>query len=148
MSERAADSARASALAGDLRMVVGRLKRRVREQAPASDLTESQISVLSRLERHGPATVTALAKAEAMRPQSMGANVAALTAAGLVVGAPHPTDGRQTVLSLTDDCRRWIEARRAARQDWLARTIQAQLNPDEQDQLAAAIALLTRLADA
>lgn len=138
---------RSAALASDLRAVVGKLKRRMREQTPLGDLTESQISVLIRLERDGPATVTALARAEAMRPQSMGANVAALTAAGLVSGAPHATDGRQTVLSLTDTCRSWIETSRAARQDWLVRTLQAQLQPDELEQLAAAVLLLQRLAD-
>ncbi|MHB8285196.1 MAG: MarR family winged helix-turn-helix transcriptional regulator [Caulobacteraceae bacterium] len=137
-----------SALAADLRTVVGKLKRRFREQTPDGDLTETQISVLLRLERHGPTTVTALAKAEAMRPQSMGANVAALTAAGLVTGAPHPTDGRQTVLSLTDACHSWIDTSRAVRQDWLVRALQARLQPAEQDQLAAAVALLQRLADA
>ena len=141
------EALRASALAVDLRAVVGKLKRRSREQAPLGDLTESQISVLVRLEGDGPATVSALARAEAMRPQSMGANIAALTAAGLVSGAPHPTDGRQTVLSLTDACRSWIMSSREARQDWLVRTIKAQLDPAELDQLASAIGLLRRLAD-
>jgi DNA-binding MarR family transcriptional regulator len=36
-----------------------------------------------------------------MRPQSMGSAVALLEAAGFVSGAPDPSDGRQTILSLT-----------------------------------------------
>jgi DNA-binding MarR family transcriptional regulator len=70
-----------------------------------------------------------------------------LTAAGLVIGASDPKDGRQTILSLTAACLVWIEAGRAARQDWLVRAIHTHLKPDEQDQLADAVALLKRLAD-
>jgi DNA-binding MarR family transcriptional regulator len=141
------DSTGAAALAADLRVVMGKLKRRLREQAHLGDLTESQISTLSRLGREGPVTVTALARAEGMRPQSMGAIVAALEAAGLVAGAPDPNDGRQTLLSLTDACRERIAAGRAARQDWLLRAIQNNLAPAEQDRLASAVKLLARLVD-
>ncbi len=77
----------------------------------------------------------------------MGAVVAALEAAGLVSGAPDPTDGRQTLLSLTETFRRRVRDGRTARQDWLTRTIQARLSPREQDELAAAVELLKRLAD-
>ncbi len=83
-----------------------------------------------------------------MRPQSMGANVSALEAAGLVSGAPDPNDGRQTILSLTPASIDWIKEGRAARQDWLFRAIQAKLAPEEQEDVARAIALLKRLADA
>ncbi len=95
------DDAHAMALAGDLRVVIGQLRRRLREQSGFGDLSWSQTSVLSRLDREGPGTVTSLARAEGMRPQSMGATVSALEAAGLVSGSPDPKDGRQTILSLT-----------------------------------------------
>lgn len=131
-------------LALELRAFSGKLKRRLRDQADVGDLTPSQTAVLLRLER-GPATTSGLARAEGMRPQSMGAVVAALEAAGLVIGAPDPEDGRQTRLSLTEHCQRWITEGRAARQDWLARTIDARLSPQEQDQLAATLPLLERL---
>ena len=136
-----------SVLAAELRVVISNLLRRLREQAHSEDLTWSQKSALSRLERDGPATVTALARAEGVRPQSMGATVAALEAAGLVSGSPHPSDGRQTILSLTPACRDWIEAARTAREDWLLHAIHAKLNPAEQKELAAALALLKRLVD-
>jgi DNA-binding MarR family transcriptional regulator len=132
-------------LATNLRTTFGRLKRRLREQAPTGDLTPSQISVLLRLEQHGPATTSSLARAEGMRPQSMAAVIAALEAANLVAGAPDPNDGRQTLLSLTETCRQWVRDGRAARQDWLTRAIAANLTPQEQDQVAAAVALLSRL---
>jgi len=137
----------AHGLAAELRVVVGKLRRRLRDQADLGDLTWSQASVLRRLELDGPATVTVLARAEAMRPQSMGANVAVLEAAGLISGAPDPNDGRQTILSLTPACIEWVQASRAAREDWLCRTIQTNLSAEEQKQLASAIDLLKRIAE-
>jgi DNA-binding MarR family transcriptional regulator len=139
------NEAYALALAVDLRVVIGQLRRRLREQASFGDLTFSQTSVLSRLDREGPATVTSLARAEGMRPQSMGATVSALQAAGLVSGSPDPKDGRQTILSLTPTCQEWLKAGRAAREDWLFRTIQSKLSPAEQEELASAVELLKRL---
>jgi len=149
MSEQADDSgaARILALAADLRVLTGALKRRLREQAHLADLTWSQTLVLSRLERDGPATVTSLARAEGVRPQSMGATIAVLEASGLVGGAPDPNDGRQTIISLTAACRELIAASRAAREDWLYWAIQTNLAPPEQEELARAIVLLKRLVD-
>ena len=138
---------RAGAVAQDLRALLGKLKRRLREQTHFGDVTPSQVSVLLRLERDGPATVASLARAEGMRPQSMAPVIAALESAGMVSGAPDPTDGRQTLLSLTDACRKWVAEDRAARQDWLTRALQAQLSPHEQEEVATALALLKRLVD-
>jgi DNA-binding MarR family transcriptional regulator len=137
----------ASALAQDLRALLGKLKRRLREQAHVGDLTPSQVSVLLRLEKDGPATASSLARSAGMRPQSMAPVIAALESAGLISGTPDPADGRQTLFSLTDACRKWVEEGRAARQDWLTRTLQARLSPQEQDELAKAVALLKRLVD-
>jgi DNA-binding MarR family transcriptional regulator len=145
--QRDPDPASAPALAAELRILIGRLKRRLREQAHLGDFTSSQSAALRHLHREGPATVTALAKAEGMRPQSMGAIVAVLEAAGLVSGAPDPDDGRQTILSLTDVCRERLAAGRAAREDWLLRAIEAHLTPSEQEQVAGAVALLKRLVE-
>jgi DNA-binding MarR family transcriptional regulator len=141
------ETARASALASELRIVLGALVRRLREQADERDLTSAQKSVLLRLERDGPATGSALARAEGMRPQSMGAIIATLEAAGYVTGAPDPSDGRQTIISLTDHFRDWVSAARAARQDWLLRALQARLTAQEQHQLTDALELLKRLID-
>jgi len=140
-------AALAATLAQDIRGLAGKLKRRLREQSDVGDLTPSQTAVLLRLEKDGPATTSSLARAEGMRPQSMGTVIDALQNAGLVRGAPDPRDGRQTILSLTDECRRWIGEGRAARQDWLFRTIQARLSEKEQDLLTAAVELLQRIVD-
>jgi DNA-binding MarR family transcriptional regulator len=141
-------NARALALAGELRVLISQLKRRLREQTHLGGYSWSQVAVLIRLERDGPATVSALARADGVRPQSMGATVATLEAAGLVQGAPDPADGRQTILSLTDRCRALIKTTRAAKEDWLFHAIQTKLSPAEQEELATALELLKRLADA
>src|SRR5579864_1153819 len=137
----------AASLAAELHALNGKLKRKLREQASAGDLTPSQSAVLRHLGRDGPTTVTALAKMEGVRPQSMGATVAGLEALGLVKGAPDTKDGRQTILSLTPSCRELIRTGRAARQDWLLRAIQRELSAEEQAQLALSLRLLGRIVD-
>ena len=134
-------------LAGELRILIGKLRRRLREESHLGDITMSQASVLSRLEREGPATVSSLARAEGMRPQSMAATVLALSEAQMVTGSPDPLDGRQTILTLTDSCRAWIAASRAAREDWLARSLETRLTPAEVTELNSAVALLKRLTE-
>ena len=140
------DSLDIANLAADLRALVGRLKRRLREQGSVGDLTPSQIAVVRRLDADGPATISALARAEGVRPQSLGATVAALEAAGLTQGRPDPDDGRQTLISLTPACRERLTQGRAARQDWLTRQIE-RLTPEERARLAAAADILRRLSE-
>ncbi len=82
-----------------------------------------------------------------MRPQSMSAVVAPLQESGLVNGAPDPSDGRQTLLSLTPKCREWLQEGRTARQDWLTAIIVQKLSADEQEALQAMLALLARLVE-
>ncbi|MVA25041.1 MarR family transcriptional regulator (plasmid) [Agrobacterium vitis] len=134
-------------LAQEIRSVLSKLKRRLRDQADISELTPTQTSVLLRLERDGPMTTSTLARAEGMRSQSMGSVVVALQALGLIEGAADPNDGRQTILSISKACRTWIAEGRAARQDWLSRTIDARLSGEEQEHLISAVKLLQRLAD-
>jgi DNA-binding MarR family transcriptional regulator len=143
----ATQPAAASTLAAEMRAVFRKLKLRLREHGTHDDLTPSQISVILRLEAEGPATVSSLARAEGMRPQSMSAVVTPLQQAGLVRGSPDPNDGRQTLLALTPKCLRQLNQGRAARQDWLASTIAHKLSPKEQQQLLTALALLTRLVE-
>lgn len=137
----------ASTLASEIRTISGKLKRRLREHGKQSDLTPSQTSVLLRLEKDGSATVSTLARAEGMRPQSMSSAIAPLQQMGLVKGAPDPTDKRQTLMSLTPKCLKWLKEGRAARQDWLAMTISQKLSTHEQRTLRAAFELLARLVE-
>jgi DNA-binding MarR family transcriptional regulator len=141
------ESETASDLAAQIRTVLSRLKRRLREQGGRGDLTPSQISVLLRLEKDGATTVSGLARAEGMRPQSMSSIVTSLQDAGLVSGIPDPNDGRKTLMSLSKKCEKLLREGRAARQDWLTAAILRKLSPQEQQELLAALELLSRLTE-
>jgi DNA-binding MarR family transcriptional regulator len=136
-----------SALAGELRISVSKLVRRAREHSQTGDFTPTQKSVLFHLERDGPATVSALARAEGVKPQSMRVTIAGLEALGVVKGDADPDDGRKTLIGLTPVFKRKIQASRAAKEDWLIRALEAQFSAKEQAVLAAAVGLLQRLAD-
>src|SRR5580698_10272402 len=149
MSKRSpvADSEIASVLAAQIRTTLSRLKRRLREHGGREDLTPSQVSVLLRLEKDGAATVSGLARAEGMRPQSMSSIVTSLQDAGLVDSSSDPNDGRQTLMSLSKKCERLLREGRAARQDWLTTTILQKLSVQEQQQLSTTLELLRRLTE-
>ena len=144
---RAPESEAASDLAAQLRTILSRLKRRLREHGGREDLTPSQISVLLRLERYGADTVSGLARGEGVRPQSMSSIVTSLQETGLVSGIPDPNDGRKTRMSLSKKCRKLLQESRAAKQDWLTATILQKLSAQEQQKLAAALELLDRLTE-
>jgi DNA-binding MarR family transcriptional regulator len=147
MNDRASASQaeRASALAAELRAISGKLKRKLHEQGGQSDLRPSQVSVVLRIEKDGPAAVSSLARAEGMRPQSMSAIITSLLEAGFVSGSPDPNDGRQTLMSLSRKCQKLLRDGRTAKQDWLTTTIQKKLSSQEQERLASAVDLLARL---
>jgi DNA-binding MarR family transcriptional regulator len=139
------DDARLLETASELRVLVAQLRRRLAEQSSPGDFTPSQIGVMSRLLHEGPATLTELAKAEAMRPQSMSAIIAVLQAEGVVEGRPHPTDRRQTILGLTEATRERVEKSRGIKNDWLSAQLRTKYSAAERAQLAKSIQLLQRL---
>jgi DNA-binding MarR family transcriptional regulator len=141
------ESETASDLAAQIRTILSRLKRRLREQGGRGDLTPSQISVLLRIEKDGAATVSGLARAEGMRPQSMSSIVTSLQDAGLVSGIADPNDGRKTLMSLSKKCEKLLREGRAARQDWLTAIILQKLSALEQQQLSTTLELLSRLTE-
>lgn len=145
MSDRRATTQR---LASELRVVIGKIRRRLREQTTHGELTWAQVSVLNRLDSLGPTTVTALAREEGMRPQSMGAIVSVLVEERLLSKSPDPTDGRQSVVAITDLGRAWVADRRMEREDWLSRSIEKNLSATERTELERALQLLSRLVEA
>ncbi|MGA6152996.1 MarR family winged helix-turn-helix transcriptional regulator [Stenotrophomonas sp. NPDC087984] len=132
-------------IAVDLAAVVSQLMRRMRAASSQGALTPSQRAVISRLYTEGPTTTAALARAELVRPQSMRMILAALEEQTLVERAPHPTDGRQVVFSITDLGREAITSVRQAKQSWLLDAIDTRLDADERRTLAEATELLKRL---
>ncbi|AJW96332.1 MULTISPECIES: MarR family transcriptional regulator [Burkholderia] len=140
-SERSLEAAVA-----DLTLAIGQLVRRVRSEVDPSDYNLSQLSVLSRIERHGALTTADLARAESMKPQSMGALVVGLEQAGLVERQPHPSDGRQWLIALTPAGAAVSQQRRSAKRAWLLEAVR-QLSDEERSALRAATPLLRRLAE-
>jgi DNA-binding MarR family transcriptional regulator len=132
-------------VASDLRVVLGQLIRRLRTE---HRFPLSQGTVLGRLDREGPQTTSALAASERVRPQSMAQTIGDLEADGLVARRPDPTDGRQVLIELTEEGRQTLEADRRHREGWLTDAIAATLSQEEQQDLARAVPLLRRLADA
>ena len=130
----------------ELSLAIGQLVRRLRMEANPGELNWSQIATLARLEKGGAMTTADLARAEFVKPQSMGTTLADLEQAGLVQRRPHPTDGRQVLFELTAE---GVEARRqrnVAKREWLLAAM-ARLDPAEQQTLMAAAALIKRLAE-
>ncbi|GAB2534146.1 MarR family transcriptional regulator [Nocardia heshunensis] len=140
-------TAEVAAAAGELRVVASRLLRQLRAARGAIEMTPSQAVVLSRLGTEGPMSVADLARAERVRPQSMRTTLTALEERGLVSRAPHPTDQRQVLRSLSETGRALLRRAHDAKEDWLATAIVTKLSAAEQDSLIAAIPLLSRLVE-
>lgn len=134
-------------VAAEVAAVMGGLVRRMRAASPEGALTPTQRSVLHRVDAEGPLTIAALARAELVRPQSMRVTVGALEERGVLVRTPHPTDGRQVVLALTEEGGATLDAVRRAKRDWLTEALATRLDPDERRTVGEAAALLKRLID-
>jgi DNA-binding MarR family transcriptional regulator len=130
----------------ELSQAIGQLVRRVRAGSNAGELSWTQLATLARLEQVGWMTTADLARAESVKPQSMGATLADLEQGGLVQRRAHPTDGRQVLFGLTAAGVEARRKRRIVKQEWL-RAAMAQLDPDELQTLIASIALIKRLGD-
>jgi DNA-binding MarR family transcriptional regulator len=128
--------------ASELRLVLGQLLRRLRAEY---SFPVAQATVLSRLDRDGAQTTSALAAAERVRPQSMAQTLAELETAGLIERRPDPGDRRRIQIDLTERGRERVREERGRREDWLAAAIAAELDPEEQRTLLAAVPLLQRL---
>ncbi|WP_413729243.1 MarR family winged helix-turn-helix transcriptional regulator [Sodalis sp. RH22] len=130
----------------DFMQAIGMLIRRTRNESGAGELSMTESVVMSRLANDGPATTAALARAERMKPQSMGATIAALEHMGIVRRTPHATDGRQVLIELTA---RGVELRkknREAKRLWLSQAI-AELDVEERAMLFKAGGIIKRLAE-
>jgi DNA-binding MarR family transcriptional regulator len=132
-------------LAGRLRLAVVRLNRRLRAQRPDATVTLTQLSALSCLHKHGPMTPGELAARERVQPPSMTRVIAALEERGLASRAPHPTDGRQAIVTVTATGADYLAAEAAARERWLDHRL-AELTVEERALLARAVELIDRMA--
>jgi DNA-binding MarR family transcriptional regulator len=131
-----------SRTASELRLVLGQLVRRLRAE---HRFPLSQGAVLGRLDREGPQSVSDLAVAERVRPQSMAQTVSDLENDGLVERRPDPSDGRRALVDFTPKGRTALQEDRRHRVGWLALQID-ELAPEDQVVIARATEILRRMA--
>jgi len=123
---------------------VARLNRRLRQERQ-SDLTPTQLSVLGSVRILGQATPSAIAAHERVQPPSITRTLTSLVEAGMVIRTPHPDDGRQVLISVSEQGEAVIAAERDRRDLWLTQRLH-ELTTAERTTLREAAALLERLA--
>jgi DNA-binding MarR family transcriptional regulator len=130
-------------LVESLRLAVGRLARRLRQQNEG-EITASQFSALSSISHYGPVTLGKLASVERLRPPTVTRMVSFLEESGLVLRRPDTEDRRICRVELTDLGRDLLERSRSRKDAYLATRL-ATLAPQELDVLRDATAVLERL---
>ena len=135
-------------LAARLRLVTGRLARRVRSEGlgTGDDLTASRLSALATIEDSGPVTLGELAALEYVQPPSMTRIVARLEELGLAEREVDPRDRRVARVRITEAGRNVLAQSRTRRAAFLARRV-GRLSPDERRALADALPVLEQLID-
>jgi DNA-binding MarR family transcriptional regulator len=145
MSSLGTTSSDTTQLANDVRIVVGRLVRRLRATRKADDLTMAEESVLSRIERDGPLGGGDIAKLEGVKPQAISTILAKLQEKSLISREQDVADGRRTLISATATGRELLSSRRTQWSRQMARAIERTLDENEQRRLHDAINLLDRV---
>jgi DNA-binding MarR family transcriptional regulator len=139
-----ADAADPALLASELRVALGQLVRRLRAE---HRLSLSHAMVLARLDREGTHSISSLAAAERIRPQSMAQTIRDLESDGLIERRADPSDGRRSLVDMTSEGRRMLEEDRHRRMGWLTGAIASELTPAERADLAKAVELMRRLGE-
>jgi DNA-binding MarR family transcriptional regulator len=85
-----------------------------------------------------------LAEHEKVQPPSMTRVIAALEEHELLVRSPHPTDGRQVLLTVTEKGRELLREQRRRKQAWLSQRLK-ELTSEEQAILQQAAPILEKL---
>jgi DNA-binding MarR family transcriptional regulator len=134
-----------SQLANEVRAVVGRLVRRLRATRQADDLTMSEETVLSRIEREGPLGGADIAALEGVKPQAISAIIRKLDDKGLISRQQDAADGRRILISATDSAHRLLSGKRTEWSRQMAKAIARTLNDDERQRLRDGIYLLERV---
>jgi DNA-binding MarR family transcriptional regulator len=131
--------------AEELVSAIGLLLRRARAERSAQEFSLTESLVMGRLARGGAATIAELARAEGIKPQSMGATVANLERSRIVRRTPHPTDRRQSLIELTREGAALRDRIKTEKLAWLEQAI-ARLDKAQRDALYAAAPIIARLA--
>jgi len=130
-------------LAARLRLAVLRMSRLLRQQT-SGEVTQSQVSVLSSVERLESPTLGELAAWEQVQPPSMTRQVDALVAAGLLARQVHDNDRRVVRVSVTPAGQRVLQKNRSVRTAFMASRLK-RLDPTERERLEELVGLLEKL---
>ena len=147
MNARTTHPADANQVANELRIVLGRIVRRLRQGHEAGELSLSELSVLARLERHGSSPAGVLAEQERISPQAMTVILAVLEDRGLAARDADARDGRRVSMSVTTAGKGLLAGRRSRNAQRMAQALDEELTQAERQELLAAIPLLERLAN-
>jgi DNA-binding MarR family transcriptional regulator len=130
-----------------LAAAMGRLRSRLRQESPPSlaKLTMPQAAALARIVEEGPISNAALAAREYVRPQSSHEMIMVLEARGYLTRRSDPADARRILIEATPSGRRIVSELTAMRHEWLARAIERDLTPAEQEMLAIAARVIEGL---
>jgi DNA-binding MarR family transcriptional regulator len=132
------------ALAAELSLAVVRLTRHLRGRRADAQISLTQLSALATLSRDGAMTPGALASRERVQPPSMTRVIASLSDLRLVERKPHPTDGRQIIVSLSDAGRSLIEDETSAREAWMTEQL-TNLTFEQRQVLHEAVAIMKQI---
>ena len=131
--------------AADLRLAVGRLSRRMRQEA-ATGLSLTQLGILHTIDRLGPTTLGDLAASERVAPPTITKAVASLVETGLVEKVGCEDDRRVHRARLTASGQGAVREAAERRDAWLATRL-ATLSPDDRRLVLAVVPLLRALAE-
>ncbi|MFE6924955.1 MarR family winged helix-turn-helix transcriptional regulator [Nocardia sp. NPDC057663] len=132
------------ALAGDLSLAVVRLTRHLRGRRADAQISLTQLSALATLARDGAMTPGVLAGKERVQPPSMTRVIASLTDLDLVQRRPHPTDGRQIIVSLSPAGRALVADETHAREAWMTDQL-SRLQPEQIEILDRAVEIMNQI---
>jgi DNA-binding MarR family transcriptional regulator len=134
-------------VATGLQVSIGFFVRRLYQSPLQDELSLPEMSALLRLDRGGPTTPSALARAEQITRQGMGATLNGLARRGLVERHPDPQDGRRTLMMLTDIGRQVVRSERSSRTRQLGKVLSDRFTREELEVLVAAAPLIERLGE-
>ncbi|HUY10395.1 MAG TPA: MarR family winged helix-turn-helix transcriptional regulator [Candidatus Dormibacteraeota bacterium] len=132
--------------AAQLRILLGRLSRRLRQTQAGAGLTPTQLSVLATVVRHGPLGLAKLSQLEGINPTMLSRIVAKLGGLGLVTRRSDPLDGRAAILLPSERGCRLQRRIQMERNDFLGQRL-GKLPASQRQLLLEAIPALEALAD-
>lgn len=132
-------------MAAALRLVTGRLARKLRRHNPPG-MTLTQWSALASVDAAGSIRLGDLAAVEGVSPPTLSRVVAALAEGGYLTRRADPDDRRSSVVSLSASGRRILDKARRGRTAVLAERLAA-LSPAELSLLDRCLPVLQRLVE-